>query len=176
MPEGKLGDLGPCEFVWDYGDSPHENFLIKETFGDVTVNDEDNEVEIRNNRFGVMPVSHVNTGNIITVEVPFTQLEHQDFVKLFPDFAIVQSGNELIWKACVGRPTFPNAKSLLLRPLLCSETDADRGKWIEFFRAHPMRQFSIAYGVETQRIYQVTFNVYPIQEGANKGYLYKWGD
>ena len=109
-----LRDISPGAVVWDYGDSPAENLVIRPTLGTINVPIEDQLAPVHEEEFGDAPVSHVTKGTVAgPIEVPFTRNLLHDLHVLFRDLTEYQSGDILIFKNSVGYDFFTNSKQLV---------------------------------------------------------------
>jgi len=175
MPQGKLGDINPGAFILDYGDSPHENIEIRPTLGTLQINIEEGTADVFEEEFGDAPVDTVSKGTVITIDAPFTRLTGDQLKQIFPNKFEVQSADELILKNCAGYSYFENSVPAVILPLVCNALVTDRSKWVYFWHVHPVMSFSLGYDREGQRMYNVSFKVYPVQTVVRRGQLCKWG-
>lgn len=175
MPQGKLGDISPGALIVDYGDSPHENIEVRPTLGTLQINIEEGTTDVFEEEYGDAPVDTVSKGTVITIDCPFTRLSAYYLKEIFPQKFEIQSADELIVKNCAGYAYFEHSVPGVVRPIICNELTDDRSKWVYFWHIHPVMSFQLGYDRETQRVFNVTFKVYPVQTPVRRGQLCKFG-
>lgn len=175
MPQGALKDISPGALILDYGDSPSENIEIRPTLGTININIEEQVADVHEEEFGDAPVDTVSKGTIITIDAPFTRLSAWQLKEIFPEKFEIQSANELIVLNCAGYAYFENSVPAVIRPIVCNALSTDRSEWVYFWHVHPVMSFVLGYDRENQRVYNVTFKVYPVQTAVRRGQLCKFG-
>lgn len=175
MPMSKLRDIVPGAIVLDYGDSPHENLIIRPTLGTININVPDAVADVFEEEYGDAPVDTIEKGTPVTIDVPFTRLQAWDLKELYPEKIEIQSADELIFKNLVGYSYFENARNMVIRPIVNNVLSTDQGEWVYFWHVHPYNNWSLGYDREGQKVFNVVFKVYPVQSGAHIGHYMKWG-
>jgi len=171
-----LLDISPGAVVWDYGDSPAENLVIRPTLGTINVPIEDQLAPVHEEEFGDAPVSHVSKGTVAgPIEVPFTRYELQTLHALYRDLTTYRSGDILVFRNSVGRDFFTESKQLVIRPIIENVVSTDQSTWWLFYHAHPFNAWTIGYDRDNQRVMMIQFHVYPRQSGDHIGDFYQIG-
>ena len=175
MGSTPIRDLGPCCIVWD---PDGDNIELKPCFGTVTFRGEDSAADIFENQHGEAPVDAVFTGRLITLEAPMTRSNLVQLEAVIHDATKHKHlGKYKILKVpnVVGDNMFPLAKEIILKPVLDRVCSATTSEWLHVFRCYPMAAFEIGYDNSGQRVYNVSFKVFPDDSSGNVGYLWRMG-
>jgi hypothetical protein len=162
MPEALIKDLGPCQITFDGVD-------LGKTKGGVIFRDSMNQVEVNEDQAGSTPVDHILTGRKISVEVPMSRSTLAQLVTVIPGASSM--GSYAVIKNHAGIARASDAAQLILAPLVDGVASADR---ITIFKASPVTDIELTFDNENQRVYKVTFNVYPDADNGNR--LYQIGN
>ena len=168
-------DVSPGAIVLDYGASGYENLIVRPTLGTITLNIEDQVVDVYEEEFGDAPVDTVEKGSIVGLEVPFTRLDLQTLSDIYDTKTELQSADVLIFKSQVGYNYFPNARNCVIRPIINNVLSTDPSQWVLLYHVHPFNAWSLGWDRDNQRVMMVNFKIYPKQTGANIGHLFQIG-
>lgn len=167
MAELFCKDLGPATVEWD-------GTPIGEQFGDAVMKGELTGVGIKENQHGQANVDFVHTGIVATLDVILTRLTLAELAVIFPNAALV--GTELMFNNPVGGNEFDDAKELIIKPETDQVASAVNAEWITVFKTYPIHIMELPYGNENQRVFNITFNVFPSDTSPAIGKLYKFGN
>jgi hypothetical protein len=162
MPEALLKDLGPCSITFNGVD-------LGKTMGGVTFRDSMNQVEVKEDQAGSTPVDHILTGRTIQVEVPMSRSTLAQLAVVIPGAS--SFGSYLVVSNHAGIARAASAAMLIISPLVDGAASADK---LTIFKASPITDIELAFDNENQRVYKVTFNVYPDADNGNR--LYQIGN
>ena len=162
MPEALIKDLGPCQVKFNGVD-------LGQTKGGVKFRDSMSQVEVVEDQAGTTPVDHILTGRKISVEVPMSRSTLAQLVTVIPGASSM--GSYAVIKNHAGIARYSTAQKLELIPLVDGVAGADA---LTIFKASPITDIELAFDNENQRIYKVTFNVFP--DAINGNRLYQIGN
>lgn len=163
MPEAMLKDLGPCQVTFNSVD-------LGTTLGGVIFRDSMNQVVVGEDQAGTTPVDHILTGRSIQVEVPLSRSTLAQLVAVIPGNSNYSSYMIVNNQAGIARAA--SAQKLVIQPLVNGAPSADA---LTIFKASPITDIELTFDNENQRVYKVTFNVYP-DTAANNNRLYQIGN
>lgn len=160
MPEALIKDLGPCQITFNGVD-------LGKTKGGVVFRDSMEQVPVNEDQAGTTPVDHILTGRKISVEVPMSRSTLAQLTKVIPGASSM--GSYAVVKNKPGTARAADAQQLILAPLVNGIASAER---LTIFKASPVTDIELTFDNENQRVYKVTFNVYPQADGS----LYQIGN
>ena len=167
MPKLFCEDLGPAVVEWD-GTS------IGQQFGDAVLKGELTNAEVKENQHGNAPIDKVNTGIVASLDVPITRCTMAQLNAVFPNATL--AGNVLTFNNPVGGNQFDDAKTLIIKPQTDQVASAAPAEWITVFETYPIHIFELQFGTENQRVFNITFNVFPSATSPNIGKMFKFGE
>lgn len=162
MSEALLKDLGPCQVTFNSVD-------LGKTKGGVKFRDSMNQVEVMEDQAGSTPVDHIQTGRKISVEVPMTRSTLAQLAAVIPGVSNFTTYLKVSNHAGIARAA--TAAKLVLQPLVDGVPSGDA---LTIFKASPNMDMELTFDNENQRVYKVTFNVYPDSTAGNV--LYQIGN
>jgi len=162
MSEALVKDLGPCSVTFNGVD-------LGKTKGGVIFRDSVKQVEVMEDQAGSTPVDHVLTGRSISVEVPMSRSSLAQLTKVIPGASSM--GSYAVIKNVPGTLRADSAAELLISPLVNGVAGTDG---ITIYKASPVSDIELVFDNENQRIYKITFNVYPDSDNGNR--LYQYGN
>ena len=162
MSEALLKDLGPCQITFNSVD-------LGKTMGGVKFRDGMSQVPVMEDQAGTTPVDHILTGRTISVEVPMSRSTLAQLSKVIPGSSSFGSYLKVSNHAGIARAS--SAAKLVLQPLVDGVPSGDA---LTIWKASPVTDIELNFDNENQRVYKVTFNVYPDASGANR--LYQIGN
>ena len=162
MPEALIKDLGPCQVTYNSVD-------LGKTKGGVIFRDSMNQVEVMEDQAGTTPVDHILTGRKISVEILMSRSTLAQLIKVIPGASSLGSYTIINNKSGIARAS--TAAMLILAPLVNGVASTER---LTIFKASPVTEIGLQFDNENQRVYKVTFNVYPDADNSNR--LYQIGN
>lgn len=162
MPEALIKDLGPCQITFNGVD-------LGKTKGGVIFRDSMIQAEVLEDQAGSTPVDHIATGRKISVEVPMSRSTLAQLTKVIPGAS--SCGSYAVIKNQPGIARASTAQQLIIAPLVNGVAGTDR---LTIFKASPVTELELQFDNENQRVYKVTFNVYPDADNGNR--LYQIGN
>ena len=162
MPEALIKDLGPCQVTYNSVD-------LGKTKGGVIFRDSMNQVEVMEDQAGTTPVDHILTGRKISVEILMSRSTLAQLIKVIPGASSMGSYAIINNKSGIARAS--TAAMLILAPLVNGVASTER---LTIFKASPVTEIELQFDNENQRVYKVTFNVYPDADNSNR--LYQIGN
>lgn len=166
-------DLGPAVINWDPSGVDED---LYPTFGSIvmTSNTADQVRDVMEDGHGDAPVDAVPMGRIVTVEADFTRLTLLQLAMVIPGSA--GDADTLAVPNIAGCAVYDDAKQMIIKPLCDGDTiSADTDEWTTFFKAYPFEAVELNYNKDDQRIYHVTFKIFPDDTSGNVGELYRFG-
>ena len=162
MPEALIKDLGPCQITFNSVD-------LGKTKGGVIFRDSMDQVAVSEDQAGTTPVDHILTGRKISVEVLMSRSTLAQLTKVIPGASSM--GSYAVIKNQAGIARASTAQQLILAPLVNGVASTER---LTIFKASPVTEIELQFDNENQRVYKVTFNVYPDADNGNR--LYQIGN
>lgn len=162
MPEAVLKDLGPAQVTFNSVD-------LGKTMGGVRFRDSGNQAPVVEDQAGTTPVDHIITGRLISVEIPMSRSTLAQLATVIPGAS--NGGSYVLVKNQAGITRADSAAKLVIQPLVDGVASADA---LTVFKASPNTDIELTFDNENQRVYKVTFNVYPDTDNANR--LYQIGN
>ncbi len=160
-------DLGPCGVIFNDED-------LGATFGDVVLRSELLGQDIKDDQNGETPVDRVLTGRNVSVEVPFTRLSFETLKTIIAE-SVGGTENVEVNNLIIGHSQYADAKELILKPIVDGAVSTDEDSWIHLFKTVPEENLEITFNNSTQRVFKVTFKVFPSQDSGTLGDLYRFG-
>lgn len=111
---------------------------------------------------GTMPYDEIVVGTVAEVQANLTGLDVAQFAKILPGATLSDgpTSKRIDIKSAVGYSMRTNAKTLILKPLVDGEPTTDETQWVTFAKAHPMPTLELAFDMENQKVYAVTFKIF----------------
>lgn len=165
MPKLPFGDKGPCEVIWNYGESGA--MLLGSTLGGVTLNMETEVSDINEDQEGTAAVDAIHTGSTVTLEATFTRSSLEQIAEMLN--TAVEDGQIVPIENQIGCDMYDEAKAIVLKPLCGNVVSDDPAEWIHLYRCYPIPGFELPFDVDTQRTIPITFKVFVSQESGETG-------
>jgi hypothetical protein len=151
--------MGPCEIVWNYGESGAINlgpFLGATTFtGETAVEN------IEEERYGQAAVDAIMTGTAVSLELSMTRSTYEQLTEVLN--AQYSSGDTLRLRNQLGCEMYEDAKQLVIKPICDGVVSTDPSEWVHIYHAYPVPKWELTWDRSTQRIFPITFMVFVSQ-------------
>lgn len=169
MPRLPIGDMGPCEIVWGYGESGA--LTLGPFLGGVTLRMDTTVHDVKEDRAGEAAVDGGFGGSVMELETPMTRSTLEQLNEVLLAGGVVASGDhEYIYlKNQIGCFMYDLAKALVIKPLCGDEVSDDPAEWIEIYKCYPVPALDLTYAPDTQRIFPIKWKVYVSQESGFEG-------
>jgi hypothetical protein len=171
MPKFPFGDKGPCEIIWNYGESGA--LSLGDFFGQVIFNMANEFSPIETEAQGNAMVDAVFLGASATLDVPMTRspLEALEDVLMAVDI-----GDDIIHvKNPAGCSLYDLARQIVIKPLCNGVADVDPANWILIYKACPVPSANLPFDRSTQRTFPIKFLCFVSQESGDEGRIYDIG-
>lgn len=169
MPKLPVGDIGPCEIVWGYGES--SAIYLGEYFGGVKLTMETGVQDVKEASKGEAAVDAVFTGSIMSLEVPMTRSTLEQLNEVLLAGGIQGHGTREYLKIlnAIGCDLYSLARALVIKPICGNVVSTDCSEWIHIFKAYPVPAMDLTFDVSTQRTFPVKFKIFVSQESGEVG-------
>lgn len=168
MPKLPMGDKGPCEIIWNYGESAA--LYLGDYFGQVILGMETNTSNIEVEKYGDAAVDAIFTGAVMTLEIPLTRSALAALAAMF--MTTVKTSGDHEYLEIVnpsGCSLYDLAKEIVIKPICNGVVDTDPATWIRLFKCHPVPGMNLVFDRSTQRIFPTKFLVFVSQEPGYEG-------
>lgn len=179
MPKLPMGDISPCEVIWNYEAPGAETArYLSPYLGTVTVGAVDSVSDVQEEGHGDAPVDAVFAGTVFSLAIPMARsllvqlaqtIGYQDMGSLSG------TGNVLTLQNVVGCDMYANARQVIIAPVCNNAPDPDPNTWILLYKCHPFRDFELTFDRAGQRIHMVRFKVFPNLDSGYCGEYGTWG-
>ena len=166
MPKLPMGDIGPCEVVWDYGGTPVN---LSPFLGRVSLTGEDSVSKVFEETYGDAAVDGVFSGSVLALQIPMTRSTLAQLETALPGTDLNGGGTILTLSNLCGGAMYENAKAIVIKPIVNRVASTDHSKWSHIYKAHPMRAFELGFDRSGQRTFVVKFMVFPSLESGQEG-------
>ena len=172
MPKLPIGDMGPCEIVWNYGESLA--LYLGAYLGQVKLTADTKANDIQEERHGDAAVDAILGGTTMSLVVPMTRSTYEALNAVLNAGGIETSGDHeyLRLRNQIGCDLYDLAKSVVIKPICGDIVSVDPAEWIQIYKAFPLMSLDLTFDRSTQRIFPVTFKIFISQES---GYLGDFG-
>ena len=161
---GALRDIGPAIVTYDASDY--------NSFGDVVINYAEDTVEVFEGEFGSTPVDLVVTGAQCSVVVPLSRTQLDELADFITAGTYAGGVPNIDVDAPVGVAASTDMNPLIIQPNVNRVISGDADEYITFPLTWPVPDFAVAYNSTAQRVFNVTFRVFP---DATSGLLFHIG-
>lgn len=166
MPQLPMGDIGPVQVVWMYGESGE--MALDPYLGDATLNAEDDVHPVQEEKWGKSEVDAVFGGTTMELEVPFTRNSLAMLEEILQGtLDVVNSSIKLTAKS--GCAMLTSAHAIVLKPICDGVPSVDQTEWIHLYHCHPYRKWALTFNREGQRVFLTGFKVFMSQESGQVG-------
>ena len=168
MPKLPIGDMGPVEIVWDYGESAA--MYLGEYLSGVKLTMSTTVHDIQEEAAGDAAVDAIYGGSVVELEIPLSRSTLAQLNEVLLS-EIETSGDHqyLILKNAIGCDLYDLAKSVVLKPFCGDEVSTDPAEWIELYRCYPVPGMDLTFDRSTQRIFPTKFKVFVSHESGQEG-------
>jgi len=167
-----IGDMGPAQVTWDPDGTP-VNFGPFKGPIELTASDEVNK--IFEEGYGAAPVDAVFAGTVMELSMPMTRSTLQQLLTALPGSSLNGGGDVLTISNKCGGNMYPDAKPVVIKPMVDNVATAVKTKWTRVFKCYPFKAYSITFSNSDQRVLQVKFMVFPSQESGEVGKYHSLG-
>lgn len=169
MPALPIGDMGPCEIVWGYGES--SALYLGEYLGDVKLTMETNVQDILEESNGDAAVDAIFTGSVMNLEIPMTRSTLTQLNEVLLSGGVQTSGDHQYLNIVnqVSCQMYSLARAIVIKPLCAGVVSVDPAEWIHLYHCYPVPAMDLTYAKATQRIFPVKFKVFVSQESGQEG-------
>jgi len=164
MPRLPMGDLGPVQITWRYGES--DAITLEPFLGAVVLRMTDTITDIQEEAFGEAAVDAAFGGATMELETPLTRSTLQQLeAVLLGDLA----GSVLTLKGMVGCDMYADAAPMVIKPVCDNVASVIPAEWIELYKTYPYRAFELTFDRSTQRVFLVKWKIFISQDSATYG-------
>jgi len=169
MPKLPIGDMGPCEIVWNYGETAA--LYLGEYLGQVKLTMDTKVNDIQQESDGDAAVDGIYAGSTMTLEIPLTRSTLDELAIALNSGAPVPSGSleYLEIKNQIGCDLYSLAKSIVIKPICGDVVSTDPSEWIQLFKCYPIPGMDLVFDRATQRIFPTKFKVFVDQDSPYTG-------
>ena len=167
MPKLPMGDMGPCEIVWAYGDSAA--MYLGEFLGGVKLTMETTVHDIKEDGAGEAAVDAVFGGSVMTLEVPLARSTYAQLAAVLLDEDWIEGSKIINIKNQIGCDLYDKAKAIVIKPICGDEVSNDPTEWMILFKCYPVPGMDLTFDPSTQRIFPTKFKVFVCQESPCVG-------
>lgn len=164
MPKLPIGDIGPVEITWGYGESDAIN--LAPFLGSVSLKMTDSVKDVEEEAFGGAAVDAVLSGAVMDLETPMTR---STLLQLEKVLLGILTGNVLTLKGMTGCDMYSKAKVMVIKPVCDNVPSTNHAEWIELYKTYPLRAFDLKFDRSSQRIFLVKWKVFISQDSATYG-------
>ena len=169
MPRLPIGDMGPCEIVWKYGESGA--IELGPFLDGVKLRASTSVHDVKTDRTGDVAVDAGFGGTVYELETPMVRstLEQLSEVLLSGD-PVVSGDHEYIYlKNQIGCFMYDLASALVIKPICGNDVSIDPAQWTHLYKCYPVPALDLSWAPATQRIFPVTWKVFVSQESGYEG-------
>jgi hypothetical protein len=159
-----MGDIGPCEIEWGYGES--SSLTLAPFLGTVSLKMTDTIKDVQEEAFGEAAVDAVFTGATMELDVPMTR---STLLQLEAVLLGVLAGNVLTLPGMVGCEMYSLSKALVIKRVCNNVPSTDHKEWIHLYRTYPFRKFELQFDRNNQRVFLIGFKVFISQDSGTYG-------
>jgi len=169
MPRLSIGDIGPCEIVWGYGESGA--LTLGPFLGGVTLRMDTTVHDVKEDRAGEAAVDAAFGGSVMELEVPMTRSTLTQLNEVLLAGGVVDSGDHEYIKLVnqIGCFMYDLSRSLVIKPICNDEVGTDPAEWIQIYVCYPIPAIDLTYAPDTQRLFPIKFKVFVCQESPYVG-------
>jgi hypothetical protein len=164
MPKLPMGDIGPCEVVWDHGGTP---VRLSPFLGTVELTMNDTVNKVFEESYGDAPVDAVFGGSVMELTIPMARSTLAQLEKALP--GSVLTGSVLVFKNKCGSDMYADSKQVCIKPMKDGKVSTVITEWTLLYHCHPYKSFTIQYDRSAQRVIVVKFMVFPSVESGEEG-------
>lgn len=164
MPRLPMGDLGPVEIYWRYGESGQ--ITISPFLGAVVLRMSDTINDIQEEGFGEAAVDAAFGGATMELETPLTRSTLDQLEAVLLGTLV---GNVLTLKGMVGCDMYADAAQMVLKPVCDNMPSVIPAEWIQLYKTYPYRAFELTFDRSTQRVFLVKWKIFISQDSATYG-------
>lgn len=108
---------------------------------------------------------------VFAVQCQLTGLAIAQMAEIIPGSTLSAGATDkaLTLGNCIGTSMRENAQQLILKPVLNGAVSEDEAEWATFDLAYPKPEIDLAFSVDNQKVYNVTFAIF---EDATTGFGY----
>jgi len=164
MPKLPMGDIGPCEVEWGYGES--DAILLSPFLGTVSLKMADTLKDVQEEGFGDAAVDAIISGTTMELDIPMTRstIDQLEAVLLG-----VLNASVLTLTGMVGCEMYANARALVIKPVCNNVPSTVHTDWIHLYKTYPFRKWELQFDRSNQRVFLVGFKIFISQESATYG-------
>ena len=171
MPRLPMGDMGPCEIVWKYGESGSIN--LGPFLDGVKLRASTSVHDVKEDRAGDVAVDAAFGGTVYELETPMVRstLEQLNEVLLAGGIQISGSLEYIYLKNQIGCFMYDLASALVIKPICGNDVSTNPAEWTHLYKCYPIPALDLSWAPATQRIFPVTWKVFVSQESGYEGYF-----
>jgi hypothetical protein len=164
-----VGDMGPCEIVWGYGESAA--MYLGDYLGDVKLTMETNTADIQEEAAGDAAVDAVFMGSVMNLEIPLARVTAAQLNEVLLSGGVLGhgTGEYLKLKNAIGCDLYSLAKSIVIKPICGNVVSIDPSEWIQLYKCYPVPGMDLTFNRSTQRIFPTKFKIFVSQESGFVG-------
>lgn len=166
--------MGPCEVIWNYGESGA--ISLGRTLGGVKLTEVTTVHEVKTDQDGDAPVDAIYGGAKFELTVPMTRSDLDALEEMLFAEKVTSGDHEyLILKNPTGCELYDLSKQIVLKPFCGNEISTDPAEWLHLFHCYPVPGMDLTFDPSTQRTFPVRFMVFVSQESGILGEAGTWG-
>jgi len=163
-------DLGPCSVIWD---PDTLNIELNPTFGTVSFKDELVYAEVKEDGHGEAAVDAVPTGRKVELTIPMTRSSLTQLEAAIK--GSVRGASNLKVSNLVGGAVFPDAKEIVVKPMVDNVPSVVASEWLHIHRTYPFDALEWVYDNAGQRVTNVVFKAFPDDKTGQVGEMWRMG-
>lgn len=176
-------EYGLAVAIWDLEGDPLELGLVEYTKGGSVLRYSEEHWGPTYDQYGNAPVDQIKVGESVEVDVMMAEMVLEKFAAILPSARLVTGAGgkkKLVFGGKIGEGLGKYAKTLTLRPYgnlaegRTGPQDDDPSGDFTILRAVPRAEFEIAFQLQQERIYQLTFT--GLIDRTQGGALWVFGD
>lgn len=169
MPKLPIGDMGPCEVVWGYGESGA--MYLGEFLGGVKLGMETTVHDIKEDGEGEAAVDAVFGGSVMTLDIPLTRSTYEQLAAVLLSGDVITSGDHeyIKIKNPSGCSIYDLAEAIVIKPICGDVVSDDPAEWLLLHKCYPVPGMDLTFDPSTQRVFPIKFKVFVCQESPYIG-------
>jgi len=174
---GKLpiGDISPCEVVFDFGVGPSFLNLNLSPFLDkVSLKRDDSIQKVFEEGFGDAAVDAVFSGAVYDLTIPMTRSSWVKLAAVLPGCTIV--GGALVMANKCGGNMYDDAYYIIIKPMVDLVPSPDEATWTHLYKCYPYAAWEVGWARDGQRVFATKWMVFPSQDTPTLGKFGHFGD
>lgn len=167
MPMLRIGDVGPCQVVWDWGPvATATNLVITPYLGTISLRMVDSVSDVQEEGWGDSIKDSVFAGTVMELDVPMARSTMTQLRKMLHDRTVAPSIHETVLWPRAGCDMYADAEAILIQPLCDGVPSSERKQCSVLLKCYPWRDFELTWDRSAQRVHMVHFKVFQDQDSG----------